>query len=78
MLFGTRVIEQMPTLIGASFGDDADEEQVGLYHSSAFFNLYGKEGDSSWGSKAVERQKLARYPRYPRLRSALLTICSPA
>lgn len=64
------VIEQMPTVIGAGMGKEADEEQVGLYHSSAFFNLYGKEGDSSWGSKPVERQKLARYLATP------VTVCT--
>lgn len=64
------VAEQMPTLIGTGFGKDADEEQVGLYHSSAFFNLYGSEGDSSWGSKQVERQKLARYLATP------VTVCT--
>lgn len=64
------VREQMPDLIGVGKGDDPDEAQVGLYHSSAFFNLYGEEGDDSWGSKDVERQKLACYLATP------ITVCT--
>lgn len=64
------VKEQMPTLLGAGYGEDCNEEQVGLYHSSAFFNLYGDEGDDGWGSKDVERQKLARYLATP------VTVCT--
>lgn len=64
------VREQMPDLIGAGSGEDPNEAQVGLYHSSAFFNLYGEEGDDSWGSKDTERQKLARYLATP------VTVCT--
>lgn len=63
------VREQIPDLnnVGA---EGKGEPQVGLYHSSAFFNLYGDEADESWGSKEVERQKLARYLATP------VTICT--
>ena len=63
------VIEQMPDVSGAG-SEGEDESQVGLYHSSAFFNLYGEEGDDSFGSKLVERQKLARYLAMP------ITVCT--
>ena len=64
------VREQMPDLNGVGSSENPDEAQVGLYHSSAFFNLYGEEGDHSWGSKDVERQKLARYLATP------VTVCT--
>ncbi|MDN3634102.1 CRISPR-associated helicase Cas3' [Neolewinella lacunae] len=63
------VREQIPDLIGGGT-EGEDEPQVGLYHSSAFFNLYGDNGDDSWGSKEVERQKLARYLATP------VTVCT--
>lgn len=63
------VREQIPDLIGGGT-EGEDESPVGLYHSSAFFNLYGDEGDDRWGSKDVERQKLARYLATP------VTVCT--
>ncbi|NJC25692.1 CRISPR-associated helicase Cas3' [Neolewinella antarctica] len=39
--------------------------EVGLHHSSAFYNLNGEDGDRSFGSMAIERQKLAKYLAYP-------------
>ena len=40
-------------------------EHTGLFHSSAFHHLFGDEGDDSWGSLNVERQKLAKLLAFP-------------
>jgi CRISPR-associated endonuclease/helicase Cas3 len=49
--------------VNPSFGKP--EDLTALHHSSAFFKLYGEDGDSSWGSEQVEKQKLAKLLAYP-------------
>ena len=68
-----RLVIAMPTRFTSNALRNAVLEQmpeVGLYHSSAFFNLYGEDGDTGFGSMEVEQQKLARFLAYP------VTVCT--
>ncbi len=68
-----RMVIAMPTRFTSNALRNSVMEQmdhVGLYHSSAFFNLYGDEGPDFNRSKAMEKQKLARLLANP------VTVCT--